>query len=785
MSENMSKNWSSPVFTEKYDDTYLKVLSNIGHADVEHIMRSRGKSIDGERTSVREQTQKVREICKSALRNKNKREIHYKYSKKNPKDGRLYSYEPSLQNIMGCFRGLLSGSTAIDFDAVNCHPVLLLAICKEQDVYCPQLVRYVSKREEIIKEFCQQDDLTRSEAKEMFLIAINSEKMRKKKNKKENIKYTFFLDFDKEIKSIQVDLADKFIDEFKMIKRREQDNYFGKFMARILNIEENKMLQTACDAIHGEYPVMSLVFDGLMVYRYKDGAHVDEDKVVEALVQATKKWKMDWKVKEPDYSIQEYVENEISLDAGDVMYAGTEAQLVKMIFHEFYNYKLYKSHSDPYMLINRQWVRDKSRINDVIYRQVIELRGYVSYKTQGGDIENKLVTQSLSSAGKIADAVYKMVPENTKLLDELEKRCFKKISFSNGYWDFDQNDFIPYEDGDGYDTINLIDREFKYIEKDDPLRQQVFDKIIYKMFCIDDETSQDYPVMENYLHWMARAMAGITTDKIWFMLQGQRDSAKGVFDGLLRNAFGSYIGNFSTKSFKLDAKGSQDSDLKQKFLLKNRYARIAPSQETDDCWLDGELVKKASSGGDTIEARNLYENTVSFVNSCKYMFVGNESARIKPADALQTQWYYKMRCKFVDDPDNVADPDVNIRYYRKDDSVKRDFINQDDVLNAFCSILFDYYERRDTHYPKELKCEDDVNVDVKSETRMLFDITKDDNDFMSNAELKSIYNDNKDIYDNLAHMKRMLKGMGVKDARTKTQRGMSGLRVKGSGETDE
>jgi len=779
--------WSFPKFVERYDDTYLKTLSNIGHADVEHIMRSRGKCIDGELTSIREQTQRVRDICNSALRNKNTREVYYKYSKKNPKDGRMYSCGPSLQNIMGCFRGLLSGTTAIDFDAVNCHPVLLLAICKEQDVYYNHLLRYVSKREEIINEFCEVDDLTRQEAKNLFLTSINKEKYTKKKNKKENIKYTFFLDFDKEIKTIQTELAHwKFVEEYKMIKRREENNHKGKFMSRILNLEENKMLQTACDAIHSRYPVMSLVFDGLMVYKYKDGEHINEDDVVSALIESTKKWKMDWKVKDPDYSLQEYVETEISLDAGALMYAATEAQLVKKIFHEFYNYKLYKSHGEPYMLINRQWVRDKTLITDSIYRQVIDTRGYVNYKTQSGDIENKLITQTLSHAKGIADAVYKMIPENSKLFDELEKRCFGKISFSNGFWDFDQNAFILYDEGDGYDTINMIDREFKYIEKDDPLRQQVFDKIINKMFCIDDETSQDFAVMENFLHWLSRAMAGITTDKIWFMLQGQRDSAKGVFDGLLRNAFQTYIGNFSTKSFKLDTKSSQDNDLKQKFMLKNRYARIAPSQETDDAWMDGELVKKASSGGDTIEARNLYENTVSFVNSCKYMFVGNESARIKPADALQTQWYYKMRCKFVDDPQNVKNPDVTIRYYKKDDSVKRDFINDDNVLNAFCSILFDYYERKDTYYPKESKCEDDVNIDVYEETKLLFDITKDENDIMTNIELKAVHKNNTDVYDNLAHMKRILKGMGAKDCRTKTSRGMCGLKkVEFVGESEE
>jgi len=769
--------WSFVKLTEHYDKDMTKILMNIGHNNVAEILRNRGVSIEGEVTTVKEQTEKIRALAKDAAFNDYKREIVYKYSRKNPKDGRQYATSPSLQNICGCFRGVLSGSTAIDFDAINCFPVLLLSLCKKNQVYCPMLERYVCQRDEMLMEFCNEDDITRAEAKKLFLMSIHKETLLKKKDKKINITYKKFIDFDTEMKSIQRKLILHYQDEYINIKKREEFNYNGKFMARLLNIEENRMLQTACEAINKDYPVMTLVFDGMMVNRYKDGVAINEKDVIEALDKSTKEWGVRWCVKEPDLSIQEYIENEINLDSGAILYAQTEAEMVNKLFNEFFNYKLYKSKGMPYLLQNHKWETNVNLIQDAIYKTVISTKGYVRKKKESGEPTWDLMTQKLSGAKGFSDSIYKFIPENSKFLDDLERRCLYKISFNNGYWDFKKCCFVEYQEDDGYDTIHMIDRDFKYIEKDDPLRQEVFDTIINKMFCVDDELSEDFTIMENFLHHMGRAMAGITSDKIWFMLEGERDSAKGVFDGLLRNAFGSYIGNFNSSAFDLDTKNVNDPELKQKFLLKNRYCRIAPSQETSDKWKDGDLIKKMSSGGDTIEARNLYEHTVSFVNPCKYMFVGNNSARVKPADALKTQWYYKMKCKFVDNPETES-LYKTIRYYKANSDVKEVFIRRPEILNAFCSILFDYYERTNTSYPENLKPIDDENIDVDQETKMLFDFTNDDDDVITNTELKDLYISHKDIYDSCGHLKKTLRKLGAKDWRTNSTRGLKRVKTK-------
>lgn len=774
--------WNLPRLTEKYDEDFVKILTNIGYNQVERIMREKGKCIEGEITSVKEQTQRIRSLAMEANRNGYKRDVYYKHSKKNPHDGRLYACEASLQNIMGCFRGLLSGNTAIDFDAINCHPVLLQSLCIENKIFHPVLDFYNNNRDEMLQEFCSTDNITRSEAKKLFLISINSQHNITKKNKKELIKYKKFLDFDKQIKSIQIDFGIIYEEELKKIKRRESDNVLGKLMSRILNLEENKMLQTACNAIHNDFPVMALVFDGLMVYRYNDGKHVDEDAVIDALNNSTRQWKIKWAVKEPDYSIQEEVEN-MTMEEGAILFGETEAELVNRVFNEYFNNKLYNADGCPCMLIEKQWVTNKRTIENAIYKKVLNTKGYVRHKKDSGDYEWKLLTQTLTGARNVADAIFKNIPENSKLMSVLDKECDYKISFKNGYWDFKQNAFIDYEEGDGYATINMIDRDFKYVDKYDPIRKAVFDNILYKMFCVDNEQSQDFPIMENFLHIMGRALAGIITDKIWIMLVGERDSAKGVFDTLLRNAFGSYIGNFNSSAFRLENNNNQDPDLKQKFLLKNRYCRIAPSQEMEDSWVDGNLIKKVSSGGDTIEARNLFQHTISFQIKCKYMFVGNNSARVKPADALQTQWYYQMRSKFVKDINNITDKMENVRYYKADDKIKSEFIKQENVLNAFCSIIFDYYTRTDTYYPQHLKPVDDVNVNVFQETKQLFTFTGDKSDVITNWYLKEVYKENKDIYDNLAHLKKTLRGMGAKDYRDKTCRGL--CCIKSGGEDDE
>jgi len=765
-------------YVEKYDRANLEKLVNITHEDMESIWKRTDNDIKGENTDIKTQTLLIRKLCREALKNGGSREVVYKYSKKLGDKGRLYADGPSLQNIKKTFRGLLSYSSAVDFDAINCHPVLLHNLCVKHNLPCYELAAYVSQRADRIREFCEIDNLTPAEAKAFFLSSFNKDTKIVKKDKRSNIKNQAFLRYDNEIKTIQAALVKLFPDEYKSVRRSESANVTGKFTARILNIEEGKMLNAACEAIQDQYTPMTLAFDGVMVEKYdKSGAPIDEEAIIEKLNNATSEWSIKWDVKEPDLTLQEFADH-LKTQSNVMLYAGTETELCKSVYEHFFEGKFYKRDGVHYLLHQNQWLTSENTIQDHVTRTVMDCYGYVEKTSKDGSVSQQLLTQSMGGANSITKMIMTIVPENKRFINDAEKRAAYHISFENGYWDYRKDAFITYNQNPEYDTINKIERDFTYMPEGHPKRQEVFERIFYKMFACspDDKEDPHYRAMENFLHEMGLVFAGIVQQKRWYVMRGERDSCKGVFDLLMRNAFGSYVGSFNSSSFALDTKNQQDPELQQKFLLKNRHARIATAQEAPGCWLDGNLIKKVSSGGDTIDARNLFKNTESFQNVCKYMWLLNDEPRIKPVDALKTRWGYQMTSQFVDNPDKVSPKMRGVKYYKRDDDIKQVFCNDPEVLNAFCSIVFDYYKRTDTSFPDELRELGEANQDPVSEAHRLFKFGGAGN-VVTNTELKQIYNENKDSFDSLLHMKRILKQLGADEFKSGGIRGLKGLTV--------
>lgn len=311
----LQMDWTNPSCVEKYDDKYVKELQNFTPVHMEEVMRSRGKNIDGEDTSVKEQYKKIKAIVSSIYTEK-EREVFYKHSKKNPNDGRLYADRPSLQGLMGCFRGVLSGSSSIDFDMVNAHPTILLHLAfKYKFADISKLSEYVNNREAILKQLQNDEGISRGESKTLILCAINKENLTTKKSNKKVIKSKWFIEFDKEIKTLQQAFSNLFPTIVKEVRRNGSNNVLGRMMARILNIEENIILQDAYNSISSQVKVMSLVFDGLMTYKQDhNGNDVDEEEIINTLDNATVRWGVKWSVKAPDLSLVPYLED---MDIGD------------------------------------------------------------------------------------------------------------------------------------------------------------------------------------------------------------------------------------------------------------------------------------------------------------------------------------------------------------------------------------------------------------------------------------------------------------------------------------
>ena len=79
----------------------------------------------------------------------------YKYSSKMSDCGRMYVKAFGVQSLQKQLRGYLTGDTLIDIDMINCHPTILLYICKRfyPNSSWVELTKYVNCRKWYLNKY--------------------------------------------------------------------------------------------------------------------------------------------------------------------------------------------------------------------------------------------------------------------------------------------------------------------------------------------------------------------------------------------------------------------------------------------------------------------------------------------------------------------------------------------------------------------------------------------------------------------------------------------------------
>lgn len=182
--------------------------------------------------------------------------------------GRLYCGK-SVQGLPKDIRGLLFRDCTTDIDMKNAHPVILKYICKLHSVACPNLSWYIDHRDQILNEMGK-------DGKELFLKAVNDDKLNKKVSNK------FFKDFDKECKLLQEQITnlDCYAHIIDTVPEEKTYNKIGSGLNRILCVYENKILQEVFNICNvNNLESAAFMFDGLMVY----GNHYDNHSLLDEI----------------------------------------------------------------------------------------------------------------------------------------------------------------------------------------------------------------------------------------------------------------------------------------------------------------------------------------------------------------------------------------------------------------------------------------------------------------------------------------------------------------------
>ena len=374
------------------------------------------------------------------------------------------------------------------------------------------------------------------------------------------------------------------------------------------------------------------------------------------------------------------------------------------------------------------------------------------------------------------DAFYNLLHSTTK-----GKMCFK-----NGVYDFHSKRFDLWtsdwiKEHPVYSCIQ-VDRDYN-ANVDAKTKEEVRKTIIDDVF--GDQAN-------NYLHFLGRAMAGEIQDKVWGLFLGNRDCGKGVNVGMARNALGDYVGEFESDRLMCEQFAEIDSK-KNGWLIPYQFKRIMFSNELqrDDKGkrfkLNSKLIKSINSGGDEMEARALYSNTVQLKLQCAMMIMANDAPPATTNDVFEKCLELKTTRQFksqqhIDDEIASAESELEKETYQNqyriaDPNIK-DKTKSSKWADAFIQIVIENYKEKAIYVSN--KCEDDGEQPISNMIFKLLNVTGNYNDFISVADVKTVFKDcnvsMKVIKSNLLSIKGITEGRN----NSGTMRGFKGIKSKNS-----
>lgn len=721
----------------------------------------------------------IRGLCVEFKANNYK--IKTEYNRRERREGRQYAVNNSLQRIWKPFRNALCNGLYIDIDQINSHPCIILALCKQNNIFCKQLEYYINNRNEVIEDIIETEALRehvpsnpRAYVKTMILKSINSSWIRKELNlndKKRTIKNVFYKSFDSEMKQIQSQLTFIFKDELAIVKEKSKENVNGRLISYLGCKYEDILLERLFK--HGIIPNVKM-YDGFLIA--KDNIP-NVEKMIEKCNQLTADFNIKWDEKSIDDDLTPVLKSlDYSNSTEICIIENTTLNIAFELLKTHYDDKLALCNGVNYFKSERGWLHNDNMIKSQLLSEITRLDISI-VKGKGKKAVITFIGDSLKESEDVVRWLMTHRPVNDDLINDLWEYTQNKLYFKNVYYDFKTHKTEP-NDNNSFVSVN---RDLN-MKSDPELRAEIYRRIFNPIFTINDEKVdlERVQLRDCWLRKTARNMGGFIEDKEFSIMTGQRNCGKGVLADLLSNTFGNgYVVASNAENFMI--KSTQDEEAKaNSFMMDFEFCRIAITNEMSkglSCKsvLDGNKIKKVHSGGDKIVGRRLYQETRTFrIQGVVYMFMNDEPTS-NPSDAMDKCQVYDFNSKFIKQGEKKEFS--NITYLDADEDIKSVFVRDKAVHNEFVLMLLDAFHNK-AEYPARLKEENDNdNDDDITNTLKLFEFTGNIQDKVSISSIKDILAFNKVVFA-WKKVKKMLIGKGAVEHRTTKGMMMVGLKKK-------
>ena len=692
--------------------------------------------------------------------------VSYKKSRKQAPSGKGRWYAEgvfSMQTMARRIRHTLCKGLWIDIDFVNCHPVLAQQLCDQSGLSSPWLTAYNRSRETLLEEMMAADRRIkgRDEAKQKILqVLYGCDSV--------SVDVPWWRNFLEECGQIASHISSLDPENLALCRELGTHNLHARAMSSVLCDKENDCLEALYAFLEGQGCISNgqcvLIFDGLQIRDTKSNRSKTADAHFLAsasdFIYKRTNLRMVLKVKPFDEGYQipdnvdQIVDDVFVIESGDDRSAADE-------FLRRFGTRLVQSDHQWFWLQDGVYITDyrevKSHIQTLVSRMDIQIRSgqglrpYSRCMKHVKDCVELIMVDPITAKVGFRDRIWSSNITYLCFQDGVYNLASKRLhpfcehhstdTDADVYADDDLADSLGHESKDksGYQAeppstdaperdpgdgpvpsvcmesrpvsgvmfTLRVDRPFPKTHTEHWV-SQLHQLILQPIF--PDPHQRAY-----FLHITARAIAGHVEDKRWYVVTGERNSGKGVICLLWELAFQNYVQTFNCEHLLFGSGGAADPAKRQGWMSPLEFKRIAFSNELrfePHQKLDGNMIKRFSSGGDTIQLRLNYQDEVQKKLQSTFFMFCNDVPPIEPEDALETMIRFDMKTRFVRQEECTG----NLPHLRVGNPRIKEWIRSNQqVVDTFLRVVLNSYEA-DLVTPPQIVLDDTRNFKGESAT---------------------------------------------------------------------
>ena len=614
--------------------------------------------------------------------------------------GRLYPKRerggstPSLQGLKRDVRKALAHDQYTDVDMVNAHPVIFSQLFLKLGLARPALERYVAEREAVLAE----TGLGRDEAKQAFITLMYGGERKDPT--------PFMAEFREEfLTNATAVLASEAYARYRTLaEAKKPANVLGCGISFVAQDLERQLVCCAIQTLQSKgYEVGTIIHDGFLV---RSLSVKDQDlRDVEEAVRRTHGYEVRFVKKSLGDFDESALWDPTDEDDGDADAAShTDLARAFLEWLEDRGHRLVRAEKKIYWYDPEHGVYLESE-------KLRRVRRYMNAcpvlpKANRGEtgFQSKLIVQ-----------IEGLLEDDPAFHDKIIDTTLRKIPFSNGVYCCETQRLVDYDAG----MYFLEKGSVEYDPQSEALKAEVYQRAFLDVFGTEE-------IARYVLRSLARAMAGETEDKVFFIVKGRTNSGKGLLTLLISKAFFNKFGNINATNF---CQKRTDGDMAKmdSWKCQTRHKRIGVANEAPKkrgCGLNGDAIKRASGGDHHTARTNGVDEMTFFMETTFWLFV-NDMPSIEDCDeataerlrVIPTAYKYLLDDKYEAEKDKA--------YVRRaDPTIKSEWIKRPEVIRAFAQLVCEAYETTRPEAPAAIletsaKYLEDDNVDAKIQA--LFD----------------------------------------------------------------